>query len=31
MSTIVYLCIIAAIMILMFAINHHMVNDDQGD
>jgi hypothetical protein len=31
MSTIVYLCIIAAIMILMFAINQHMVNDDQGD
>ena len=31
MNTIIYLAIIAAIMILMFAINQHMVNDDKRD
>ena len=31
MPVLIYLCVIAAIMILMFAINQHMTNDDFED
>lgn len=31
MPVLIYLCVIAAIMILMFAINQHMTNDDTED